>query len=946
MRNYLNLSAFAFLSFSIFTLSAQTFTNGVSLLPSEFHSGGCVGFTDMDGDGFDDLVVLNESKELHVLYQGPDGTFTDVDYGSVSGSSQWGMCVADFDNDGHKDVFSGGAYDGVHVQHITAVGVNSPMELENGSMYMQACNWADINNDGYLDVFGCHDDALSRMWTGSAGGELTPAPGLISLDEYLLADYAGGSNHSGNYGSVFTDFDNDGDIDLCIAKCRQFIADPYDPRRINQLWVNDGNGNFTEEANERGLVFYEQSWTVDFADIDNDGDFDCLITNHSTTLFLFENDGLGYFTNITAGSGLEVEGFFLQAKMEDFDNDGYVDLVYSGGTHSYFHNNGDQTFTEVGGTFPGDDTMHSFAFGDVNRDGSVDLYASYGDGYVNSDSEHEDILWVNEGNDNNWITFELEGFQSNVDAIGASVVITGDFGTQIREVRAGESYGITCAATCHFGLGTSESVETATIQWPSGFETLLDLPEINQYHTIFEAPCLIDITIESSAYGFCPGDSVVIVAPEGIETYSWSNGVTDINEITVTEGGNYSIIVTDADGCGGISNVISVVEITGQAPTVVINGDLNLCDGGAIEMVSSEADSWLWSTGEVTQTISVTESGTYSVSIIDICLNTPVSEDYTVVVFESPVGTPTLSASSTLLDTPASVILEATDGENIRWYNAEVGGDLLATGQIYETEIIEDYTIFYASSSHITSGEISIGGELESQPDGQYHSNSNRWLEFDVYEDMLLRSVNVYANGSYDRTFEVIDNFNNVIASATVFVEDGEFQVDLNFEIPAGEGYGLRSSSNDPQFWREGTDSDLFYPYDLGSIGSITNSTAGPSFSYYYFFYSWKVEPLPIECESDRAAIEIVVNGLSELASDHFSPELSPNPALSSSSVSISNFPAFPCEVLISDISGRIVFSGYSNVFSLNDIDAGTYVVSVKRVSDSVVLGVSRLIVQ
>ena len=84
---------------------------------------------------------------------------------------------------------------------------------------------------------------------------------------------------------MFTDFDNDGDIDLFIAKCRQFINDPYDPRRVNQLWVNDGNGNFTEEANERGLVFYEQSWTVDFADIDNDGDFDCLITNHSTTLY-------------------------------------------------------------------------------------------------------------------------------------------------------------------------------------------------------------------------------------------------------------------------------------------------------------------------------------------------------------------------------------------------------------------------------------------------------------------------------------------------------------------------------------------------------------------------------------------------------------------------------------------------------------------------------------
>ena len=133
--------------------------------------------------------------------------------------------------------------------------------------------------------------------------------------------------------------------------------------------------------------------------------------------------------------------------------------------------------------------------GDVNRDGQVDLYASYGDGYVNPDYDHEDVLWVNDGNDNHWITFELEGIQSNIDAVGAKVVITGAFGTQIREVRAGESYGITCAATCHFGLGTHETVETAVIQWPSGLETVINDPEIDQYHSISEAPCLFRLKL-------------------------------------------------------------------------------------------------------------------------------------------------------------------------------------------------------------------------------------------------------------------------------------------------------------------------------------------------------------------------------------------------------------------------------------------------------------------
>ena len=100
---------------------AQTFTNGNSALPSTYNMG-CVGFADLDGDSYDDLIILDQSRVLHTLYQAPNGTFTDFNLGNVSGSSQWGMCVGDFDNDGHKDVFSGGSYDGVHLMHITAPG--------------------------------------------------------------------------------------------------------------------------------------------------------------------------------------------------------------------------------------------------------------------------------------------------------------------------------------------------------------------------------------------------------------------------------------------------------------------------------------------------------------------------------------------------------------------------------------------------------------------------------------------------------------------------------------------------------------------------------------------------------------------------------------------------------------------------------------------------------
>ena len=924
----LNLRKSAVLAFSLLLahqIDAQTFVNSANLLPDSYNSGGCVGFADLDGDGFDDLIVLDQSNTLHTIYQGTDGAWNDINLGEVSGDSQWGMCVADFDNDGHKDVFSGGSYDGVHVQRITGPGQFETLELADGSMFMQACNWADIDNDGVLDAFGCHDDALSRMWRGGEAGTMTPAPSLIDLTDYDLADYPG-NDHSGNYGTVWSDFDGDGDVDLFIAKCRQFVNDPQDPRRVNQLWVNDGNGGWTEEALERGLVFYEQSWTGDFADIDNDGDFDCLVTNHSTTLFLMENDGTGHFTNITAGSGIEVSGFFLQAKLEDLDNDGFVDLLHAGGSHGYYHNNGDQTFTYVANTFPNNDTMHSFALGDVDRNGTVDVYASYGNGYVSPDNGNDDVLWVNEGNDNHWINFDLEGFQSNVDAVGAKVILTGAFGTQVREVRAGESYGITCSFTCHFGLGEYTEVDQAVIQWPSGLETVMDNPAIDQYHTVLEVPCTIDVTLEASATGFCPGESVTLTTAGGFASYDWSNGTTGSATLDVSEGGNYSVLVYDSEGCAGFSNVISVTESLGNEPTIALDGDANLCDGSVLTLLASEADNYLWSTGEETASIEVTESGSYSVSSVDICGNAGSSDTIFVEVFEAPLENPVVSEDVNL-SAPAQVALNAT-GEQVRWFDAEFGGNLLAEGNDF-APFVDVTTTFWAEDIRISGGEEAIGGELSNQAGGQYHSNSARWLEFDVFESTRLVSVTLFANDTYEREFELIDEFGQVLESMSDVVQDGQHVLMLNWDIEPGMNYGLRCVTDNPQLWREGTSSTLNYPYAVGDLLSITNSTAGPSLDYYYFFYEWVAEPLPVECASDRVGVTVTVAGVESVENaDEISLQVWPNPARQGQPIAISGA-TIGSEVTVFDAYGQMVHQGILRGTVDADWPAGWYTIQV-----------------
>lgn len=866
MRNLILLCALAFAGLT----QAQSFSNASSLLPNGYNSGNCVGFTDMNNDGYDDIVVLDQSKTIKVLYQDGAGTFEEFDYGDVSSNNQWGMTIGDYDNDGHKDIFAGGAYDGVHVKHIDAVGVFSDFDLDNGSMFMQACNFADIDGDGQLDAFGCHDDALSRMWRGN-GTALDYDQELIDLTSYDFSDYPN-TDHSGNYGTVFSDFDNDGDIDLTIAKCRQFVNDPFDPRRVNQIWLNNGDGTWSEVAEERGLVLNEQSWTVDYADYDNDGDWDCFLTNHSTTMKLLENDGSGYFTDITDASGLNFSGFALQAKLADFDNDGYVDVLVSGGIHRYFRNNGDGTFTEDN-TFSAGDTMHSFALGDVNRDGSMDVYASYGNGYNSPDNGNDDILWVNTGNDNHWIAFDLEGIVSNKDAVGTKVVLTGDFGTMIREVRAGESYGITNTFACMFGLGDHEVIETATIKWPSGMETIIENPAIDQYHNLLEAPCMTSVELSyPSNLTLCPGESIEIAATGDFVSYAWSNGSTE-PAIMVGEAGTYSVTAYDADGCAAVSDMVVVDIITEAAPQVQVTGDLTFCAGSSVEFIGPNGDGWSWSNGETTQSIVVTESGVYSLALLDACGNENQSEEFAVVVLDAPDVPVVTVPAAIVADEP---FILTSSSETTRWFEEELASEPVHVGLTYETSIAENTTLWVEDIAD--SGMIQAEGGRTEMGDGQYHDNSVRWLVFDAYEDMVIHTVDVFASGAGVREIGISDSDGNVLMSAAFDLVDGLNTITLDMEVAEGTGYGLRSFSDDPQLWRDGTGTEMSYPYELGELGSITQSTAGGNnaTNYYYFFYNWVVQTPSVGCASDRVPVTITVVGTTELAVS--SLDVYPNP--------------------------------------------------------------------
>lgn len=863
----------AFLSWT--AAQAQSFTNSSNLLPDFFYSGNCTGVVDMDNDGLDDIVILDQSRFLKVAYQQPNGTFTLSEYGTVSSDQQWGMAVGDIDNDGHKDVLCGGSYDYVHIVNINGPGDYELTDLTWANIFTQSCNLADINNDGWLDGFACHDDGHSAILQNSGNGTMVNGAALIDLTFYPEVN---GNDNSGNYGSHWCDFDRDGDLDCMIAKCRQFINNPLDPRRTNILLVNDGNNNYTDEAQSRGLVNLQQSWTSDFTDLDNDGDFDCLITTHSGTLEIYENDGFGYFTNVTAGSGLALSGFYLQAKAADFDNDGFVDIIHAGGTHRYFKNNGDLTFTQINDVFVADDNMHTFGIGDLNHDGWLDLYAGYGDGYNDPDFSNHDRLFINNGGANNFIAFDLEGTISNKGAAGALIEIFGPWGVQIREIRNGESYGITNTSFCHFGIGTATSVDYAVIHWPAGGTEVIENPAINQWHTVIEGECnpVVPQIASEGGTSVCPGESISLSVVTSAENSFWSTGASG-ESLMVVSSGSYHLISFDDDGCAALSNVIVISVEEDQPASITPSGDLRFCDGSSIELSVTEAQSYLWSDNSITQSIEVTESGTYSVDIVGLC-GTLSSSEIVVVVLDSPAA-PLLDDIQ--LNEAGSVEL-VVPSVNTQWFDAADATVPVFTGSNFVTPVITENTSYWAEEFIVHEAEIFNGGKTENSS-GQYQTNSNFYLLFDVYEDLTIKTVKVYSNANAERTIEIIDADQNIVASGTYLIPQGESVVALNLAVPAGTGYGMRVANSNPGLWRDrNTDVPQPYdfPYNVGDLLSITGTNAsGSNFdNYYYFFYDWTAQGESTLCTSPREEIQIQLVGISELAgtSDW---NLYPNPA-------------------------------------------------------------------
>lgn len=417
---------------------------------------------DMNGDNKDDIVGIS-SNNLKIHYQGAGGTFTNNNF-AITGTSDmpsWSLAAGDYNRDGFNDLVLGSS-SGLTFWQSNATGTAYTNVNPSEYIFCQRTNFVDINNDGNLDAFSCHDVAPNVYYLNN-GSTFTHYQSGVTPGSYSLGTLSTG----GNYASIWSDFDNDGDSDMFISKCS---GPPCELHR------NDGNGVFTNiSALAQINITPVQSWSSAVADFDNDGDMDIFVGSNGATGHMFFRNNLDTsnsveeaYTNITSGSGWDTNTSINRDYIAyDFDNNGFVDIM--GGGSKIMFNQGNNTFAAA--TYPSSITLG--AIGDLNSDGFLDI--------ADGATIHTAVP-----NGNNWIKVTLQGVTSNRNGIGARVEIYGVWGKQIRDIRSGEGFEFMSTLNAHFGIGTATAITQIRIIWPSGTVDVIPNPNPNQTLHVIE----------------------------------------------------------------------------------------------------------------------------------------------------------------------------------------------------------------------------------------------------------------------------------------------------------------------------------------------------------------------------------------------------------------------------------------------------------------------------
>lgn len=443
---------------------------------------------DFENDGLLDVVVSSYDvcQPLRFFHNNGDGTFTDrTAQAGLSGElGGLNMIQGDYNNDGCMDLLVlRGAWEFPVRKSLlrnncngTFTDVTQRAGLAEPATRTQTAVWADVNNDGLLDLFVGNENGPSQLFLNKGDGTFQDISHSSGIDKIAFTK-----------GVTAADYDNDGYVDF-------YVSNLYGG---NFLYHNNHNNTFTEVSEQAGVHQPEsQSFATWFFDYNNDGWPDIFVTSYffsvdetmrsymglptnAGTFRLYRNMGNGTFKDVTADVGLNKINVPMGANFGDIDNDGWPDIYLATGGPEYgaiapkmlLRNVDGKYFTDVTASSGTGDLHkgHGVAFADLGNNGHEDLLVSIG-GATPGDA-HQFRVFRNPGNGNDWITVKLVGVKSNRAGIGARIRVTvrnGDGGLRsvYRTVDSGGSFGANPIEQ-HIGLGKSATIARLEVDWPA-----------------------------------------------------------------------------------------------------------------------------------------------------------------------------------------------------------------------------------------------------------------------------------------------------------------------------------------------------------------------------------------------------------------------------------------------------------------------------------------------
>jgi tetratricopeptide (TPR) repeat protein len=453
-----------------------------------FGDAGGVLVDDFENNGLLDVITSSEAicDPLHYMHNNGDGTFTDRT-AQAGLSDQLGglnMIEGDYNNDGCMDflVLRGGWEFGMRMSLMrnncdgTFTDVTHASGLDKTVFPTQNAVFADVDNDGYLDLFVGAEKASSHLFHNKGDGTFEDISHAAGIDRVAFTK-----------GVAAADFDKDGYVDFYVSN---FGGG-------NFLYHNNHDLTFTDVAKQAGVQAPYSSFATWFFDYDNDGWPDIFVASYANytddqvmrsylglpiqadTLRLYRNLHNGTFEDVTAQVGLEKEYMPMGAGFGDVDNDGYLDIYLGMGNPSFaslmphvlLRNNEGKEFVDITATSGTGELHkgHGISFADLERNGHEDIIAEIG-GAVPSD-KHVMRVFRNPGNDNDWINVKLIGAKSNRGAVGTEITVTveNDGGSPrsiYRTVGETSSFGVNPIEQ-HIGLGHGARIMSMEVFWPA-----------------------------------------------------------------------------------------------------------------------------------------------------------------------------------------------------------------------------------------------------------------------------------------------------------------------------------------------------------------------------------------------------------------------------------------------------------------------------------------------